>query len=663
MSQYLESYGLDRKRTAVYPFAANIVETRPLNKIWSLSFELPATEEKIRYLGQRRLVRYQDGELYRILDQETNEEDISVMTFACEHVLAMLADKIMEGDVSIENKPTADVIRAILAYQKDWTLAECDFGYLYGYAWTDETLLNALWSVTSCFPPGVAYKWVTDTSVYPYRLSLKRIDLTGRPNCMMIQRLNEIGVRKPSKSSTIVNRLYPKGKGEGVNQTNIRKVNNGKSYIEDKESIQKYGLVERNYIDKSIEDPKMLLDVSKAYLAEACKPLVEYEVTAAEVYSITGNRMYRPEPGDVILLKEDGYKSFVTEVEQKHDEAGSLSLTIANRTEDLADMLEDMANKARIESTYAQGSTILWGAPMAMNADNKNPMKYPLWMPKSIIHANVIHMKIELSRFRTDSKGIKSGGGTAKTTSASGGTTVTSANGGEMDTQSMTTKAYTGASVDENDVYMSNTEYAEVKMDEAGTHYHESTPHSHSFSSVLHWGHRHSTDDEFVPGDDTGGVVNYQSKTISGETGGTKAAIAKAGSHTHGGTSHKHWMRHFHNVVVYFTIPSRPGHMHKVTIGKHTHSVDIPDHVHEQEYGIYMASETPESASVKINGVEAFVMGKTWEGEITQWMVDSSGNIPRGKFVDIEVKPNINAFVTIAVAAQAFISGKEGGQY
>lgn len=663
MSQYLESYGLDRRRTAVYPFATNIVEERKLNKIWSLSFELPATEEKIRYLEQRRLVRYQNGEMYRILDQETSEEDTSIITFSCEHVLAMLADKIMEGDVSIENSKTADVIRTILAYQTDWRIAECDFDFLYGYAWTDETLLNALWSVTSCFPPGVAYKWVTDTSTYPYRLSLKRIDLDGRPECMMIHNLNEIGKRKPSKSSTIANRLYPKGKGEGVNQTNIRSVNNGRSYIEDEESIAKYGLIERNYVDKSIEDPQMLLDVSRAYLEKACKPLIEYEIEAAEVYSITKNRMYRPKPGDVILLKEDGYKSFVTEVTQKHDEAGNLSLTIANRTEDLADMLEDMANKARIESTYAQGSTILWGAPMAMNADNKNPMKYPLWMPKSIIHANVIHMKIELSRFRTDSKGVKSGGGTAKTTSASGGATITSANGGEMDKQVVSTDAYTGPSVDENDNYMSETENTEVNMYEAGTHNHVIQNHRHRFTATLHWGHVHSTDSEFEPGDDTGGVVKYAEKSINGNTEYTQPESVKAGSHTHKGTSHNHWMRHFHHVVVNMTIPGRLGHKHRVTVGAHTHSVDIPDHVHEQEYGIYMASEMPESASVKINGVEAFVMDRTWEGEITKWMVDSSGNIPRGKFVDIEVKPNINAFVTIAVAAQAFISGKEGGQY
>ena len=44
-------------------------------------------------------------------------------------------------------------------------------------------------------------------------------------------------------------------------------------------------------------------------------------------------------------------------------------------------------------------------------------------------------------------------------------------------------------------------------------------------------------------------------------------------------------------------------------------------------------------------------------------MIEDNGEIARGKFVNIEVLPNINAFITIVVAAQAFISGKEGGKY
>lgn len=650
MSRYLESYGLDRRRTAVFPYAWDIVEKKPLNSIWKLEFKLPGNDEKRGYLAERRLVRYQDGEMYRIVDNEPEESDVSTTLYKCEHMLAKLSDKIMHGDVSIENVPTADVIRMILTEQEneDWVLAECDFDYLYGYTWTSETLLNALWSIPNCFPPGVHWKWVTDTKTYPYRLSLKRIDVARRPDCMVFQGLNVIGMKKPRKSSTLANRLYPVGRGEGVNQTNIRKVNGGIPYIEDKASIAEYGLIEREYVDRSIEDAQKLLDVATAYLAEACVPLEEYEIEAAEVYTVTGSRLYMPEPGDVLLSKGDGFKSYVTSVERQHDKAGDLKLTVANKPSDLVDMLEDMANKARIESTYAQGNTILWGAPMCANADNSHPVKYPLWMPKSIIHANAIQLKVELSRFRTDSKGVRSGGGTARTTSASGGATLTSANGGQMSERILSSSGSTTGPRGESGG-ITNTTGASPKTNSAGSHRHSGGAHLHNLNA-----HRHSISEG-------GSKTGYPdpATTVSGGVVNT----TYAGEHSHEVDLHTHGFNHWHTAQVSITIPTTPGHKHIVEVSNHTHSVDIPDHVHEQIYGIYMAGEMPESASVKINGKDAFVMGTTWEGDITQWMQDTSGNVPRGRFVNIEVKPNINAFVTMSVAAQAFISGKEGGQY
>ena len=667
MSEYLESYGRDRKRTAVFPNAWDIIETKKLNQVWELAFKLPGDDEKIAELGARRQVRYQDGELYRIVDWETSQDEAKSIAYTAEHVIAMLSDRIMHGEVSVENLPTSEVLRTILSYQSDWVLGECDFEYLYGYAWVSETLLNAMWSVPNCFPPGVHWRWVTDTKSYPYKISLKKIDVTKRPDVMIIEGLNQVGVRKPTKTSTICNRVYPKGRGEGVNQTDIRKVNNGIAYIEDVESQKEYGLIEREYVDRSIEEPQRLLDVAKAYLDEAKKPLEEYEIESAEVFSLTGNRMYRPEPGDVLLLKKDGFKSYVTEVRMQHDKAGDLSLTIANKPQDLTDMLEDIANKARIESTYAQGSTILWGAPMSINADAKNPMKYPLWMPKSIIYANVIHMKEELSRFRTDSKGVKSGGGTAKTTGSGGGQTITSYNAGEMEEEVLSTSGATQGAIGEEGKksYTGATAPKTMADDALSLHAHATQNHRHSFDGqdTLNWGHQHELLSSTAAY--TGGVRNYSSKSIriSGTTGYASPQTLKDGKHTHQVNNHTHEMDHWHLVKVGITIPPRPGHAHRVEVAPHTHKIEIPDHVHEQVYGIYMAGETPESARVKINGVEAFTMGKTWEGDITQWMVEKNGEIPRGKFVDIEVTPNVNAFVTVAVAAQAFISGKEGGQY
>lgn len=635
MSQYLESYDMQRRRTAVLPNAYDIIETKPLNGIWQLEFKLPGGDEKARYLDARRLVRYQDGELYRIVDWATTTTDVESVTYKCEHVLAALSDRIMPGEVSVENVSTSQVLRTILNYQRDWVLGECDFAYQYGYAWTSETLLNAIWSVPNCFTDAV--KIVTDTTSYPWRLSFKKINTDGKPDSIILAGLNFLQSRRTSKHSTLCTRVYPKGYGEGVNQLDIKKINGGKAYINaPADVIERYGIIEREYVDRSIQDAQQLYNVAYAYLMEACRKLEEYAIDAADVYAMTGNPMHKPEPGDVMLFQPDDYRTYVTEVKTQHDKPGDLKLKLANKPSDLADMLTDIANKARIESTYAQGSTILWGGPLCGNADGKNALKYPLWMPRSIIHANVVRVKIELSRFRTDSKGIKSGGGTARTTSSNGGSTYTSTTDAQMNEVITSYQAWTSSPLSIRDkselLYTDNSGRLQTKEGGGGNTKGASAEWT-GYSSV------------------TGSHRHYHPH------------IHALDVHSHAIEGHIHEYNHLHSVEVIVKIPGKPGHAHKVTVGAHSHQVEIPDHIHEQNYGIFTAGEMPSTAAVKINGKSAFSMERTWEGEITSYLIEDNGEIARGKFVNIEVLPNINAFITIVVAAQAFISGKEGGKY
>ena len=46
MAAKLNVYDLNRKKTAILQNAYNIVETQTLNKIYTLTFSLPATDEK-----------------------------------------------------------------------------------------------------------------------------------------------------------------------------------------------------------------------------------------------------------------------------------------------------------------------------------------------------------------------------------------------------------------------------------------------------------------------------------------------------------------------------------------------------------------------------------------------------------------------------------------
>lgn len=60
--------------------------------------------------------------------------------------------------------------------------------------------------------------------------------------------------------NNLVNRVYPLGAGEGINQLNIKSVNGGKEYVEDTDSIKKYGLIEYVWVDQRFTIAQALKD-------------------------------------------------------------------------------------------------------------------------------------------------------------------------------------------------------------------------------------------------------------------------------------------------------------------------------------------------------------------------------------------------------------------
>ena len=179
----LELFDRQRQRVKILQNACGVTESRPINALWHLTFSLPYDDPKNDFCQPFWYVRYDGGELYRILPREGVVEDTGLITYTCEHVLATLIDRIMFGWRQIGNigTYTADVINYLLSQQieRNWVLAECDFARQFEYGWEQENLLAALFSVPQPFAE--TYIWRTDTSVYPWRISLKRLDENQPP--------------------------------------------------------------------------------------------------------------------------------------------------------------------------------------------------------------------------------------------------------------------------------------------------------------------------------------------------------------------------------------------------------------------------------------------------------------------------------------------------
>ena len=430
----LELFDRQRQRVKILQNACGVTESRPINALWHLSFSLPYDDPKNDFCQPFWYVRYDGGELYRILPREGMVEDSGLVTYTCEHVLATLIDKIMFGWRQIGNigTYTTDVIEYLLGQQseRNWVLAECDFARQFEYGWEQENLLAALFSVPQPFAE--KYIWRTDTSAYPWRLSLKRLDEIQLPQLYIRRAKNLLRIRAMSDPQNVCTRLYPLGYGEGVNQLGISDVNDGVPYLESPpEIVSKYGIIERAWIDRRYENAESLKAAAQAMLKALQEPRVEYEVDFAQ---LSGGEMDRAETGKIVMIvdPETGVKTktYITGMEINYEDVTQSTLTIANQPEDIASTVADLADRQRIEMTYSQGATQLYSQALQGNADTDSGLVMDFFIPDEMRIINKVMAKVRIGRFRAYSKATEGGGATATTTTSGGGTESTTRSGG-----------------------------------------------------------------------------------------------------------------------------------------------------------------------------------------------------------------------------------------
>lgn len=633
----LEIFDKSRRRIAIAENASQLSEERRINSIWYLHFALPYSDPKNEYCRPFNYVRLDNGELFRIMPSETNATETGHIVYQCEHVLATLIDTVLFGYHVVGNRGmyTRDCINYVLDRQivKNWVLYECDFSRQFEYGWEQETLLSALFSIAT---PLSDYMWVTDTTVYPWRLSLKRIDMSQKPDLYIRANWNMLSYGASSDPQQICTRLYPLGYGEGVNQLSIKSVNNGVPYLQSpQEYIDRYGLIERVWIDRRYEDPESLKSAAQLMLNELQDPIRQYEIGFTELDASDYNKA---EIGKRtrILYPELGAKidTFITEINLSYDDIKSSTITIANRSTNIASYVADMADRQRIEQSYAQGATQIYAQSVQANATTEKTAKLNFYIPSEMRIVNAVRVKIQLDRFRSYSKATEGGGATTatstsggestSTSSAGGASTATSSSGGGSSATSEASSRETSGSGGQH--INQNTGYSSVPTVTSNTSYEN--------------GHQHS----------------YVTPEGS-DRGGTYAT----GWHHHlfnYDTSHTHSMSHTHTVKI-------PAHTHSLRIESHTHSVKIPAHthsvtIHNHAHGITQGIfefGSPSAASLYINGERKAGIGKDAELDITQYLV-VDGTIPRGRWHSIELLPDDLAYITIDVMIQGFVQSR-----
>ena len=142
--------------------AMNVSFTHVFNDLWQAGFSLPVRdEENILCQGVHTIVDIPDGQRsagkYRISGEPEMElrDHESIHSYTLEHVLAFLLDDRIHGYLELGGSgiTTDAVIRRLLEFQstKRWQLGQCDFHYEFQYAWENEDVLSAIFSIPACF--------------------------------------------------------------------------------------------------------------------------------------------------------------------------------------------------------------------------------------------------------------------------------------------------------------------------------------------------------------------------------------------------------------------------------------------------------------------------------------------------------------------------------
>ena len=403
-----------------------------LNKLHAAKFSLPLDDSKNRFCQPYCWVEIWDGDdrvgLFRILPTATTKSaDTRRADYTCEHVLATLMDDVLLGWHEIGNVGvyTDEVINYVLDQQRThrWNMGSCDIRRQFLYGWENENLLSALFSIPNCFVEPYTWKYDT-TDREHWNLNLTAVN--PKPVADIRYKKNIRGITKTVDPTNMATRLIPLGYGEGVNQLNIKRVNHGSNVLV-ADTTAVYGEITRVWIDRRYQDENSLLAAAEAMLEELKQPYVSYTVDVAVFGALA-----KVKDGDYVRVvdDEDG-TDFLARVVQfsksdvyKDRLAGKV--TLANRAKDIATSIADLADRSRINETYAQGAVTVYAMSFADNADASHPAEIRILIPDSVVHINSIRLDGVIENARGYSNAVSTTEATSVTTGGGGGTTKTS---------------------------------------------------------------------------------------------------------------------------------------------------------------------------------------------------------------------------------------------
>jgi hypothetical protein len=106
--------------------------------------------------------------------------------------------------------------------------------------------------------------------------------------------------------------------------------------------------------------------------------------------------------------------------------------------------------------------------------------------------------------------------------------------------------------------------------------------------------------------------------------------------------------------------------------GTHSHDIEIPNHTHDIDYGIYEFEYLPTKLTIKVDGTTVTTNAPVSDSDfdIIPYLSKTSGKVNRGAFHTVEIIPNTTANnpdglarINASVVKQIFVQSRGGGDY
>jgi len=286
-------------------------------------------------------------------------------TLNLEHIVNTLRDDIIWGEVKPgtisgnESDTTVTAKKAItyiLGCQTTahWTLGTFEYSDVYGaYSFDGDTLFDALETVSESLED---CWWSYDTTVYPFKLNIKR--RPADPECEMRAGRNLTTISRTIDKSGMYTRLYPIGKDD---------LHLSEEYVQ--ENTKSYGVISKTETNTSLDTEETLREWAGHRLHNHAEPIVSVIAEGLELSKATGEKLDKLTLGTVVRIPLPEYgttvNGIITEANypDKAREPERVKITICNRRNDVSTFIADIiksGGKSARTSTRKDKEDLAW---------------------------------------------------------------------------------------------------------------------------------------------------------------------------------------------------------------------------------------------------------------------------------------------------------------